>query len=264
VSESKRRVQELVDIGFDAKNLMFSRTSNLDVRGSKTDLATLYLFFFNKTQKSFQALSVLWAFGFSEDAYIVLRSIFECYLQCRYTTRAPRKAVRYFRDYFDYSFYDHYLEIPASHKRIKQRFITHHQKDEKTLSQIHARLKKRYEPRQGRKFDWYATSIWSLAKRVGRRTYYRSMYKYLSGYTHASHRTVVRYIERTPARITVINSEPKFEENYLAILDGVRMLLHICEIMDRDLHLQLKDELDILISRWRNAQQKYKLLTFEM
>ena len=48
MSPAKKDVKELLEIGNDVKNLIFTKLSELPIEGSKSDLATMYMFFLIK------------------------------------------------------------------------------------------------------------------------------------------------------------------------------------------------------------------------
>ena len=57
------------------------------------------LFFFCKTYKTYQAAYLLHREGFSEDAFILARTVFELALQARYMKEDPKPRARLFTEY---------------------------------------------------------------------------------------------------------------------------------------------------------------------
>jgi len=93
--------------------------SEKDVKGlDEKELAyrIAMVFFFGRSYKSYQALYKLWSSGFEEDAYVVLRGIYESFLQARYVAREPHKRAMQLTEYDFVERYKFYRRTGGVHR----------------------------------------------------------------------------------------------------------------------------------------------------
>jgi len=155
---------------------------------------TVCLFFFAKAYKSFQVFQLLWEKGFTEDAQIIARTIFEIMLQTKYISEEPLKLSTLFIDFDGFARYRWFEKISKLNSSIKV---------PQNLKSEYDRVKANYEKSKN-KNHWWGESIKWLAKETDCEEWYVSLYRQQSELVHSGVFSINEYIEEGKTGLNVI------------------------------------------------------------
>jgi len=167
-------IEQIFTLGLDMAEKVVNNVKH--VSGNLEDSAyksTLFAFFL-KSYKTYQAVIMLWRAGFPEDAFMLVRTLFEIRLQVRYMSEDPRARVRLFLEHDPVLRYKRYLRLKKEGMHDVVAGIECHQQELSELEQHYNEYKNNYASSN----TWWGQNIEWLAKHFGEDTYW----KYLTVY----------------------------------------------------------------------------------
>ncbi len=169
--ENKSVAARMLTLGIESAEIFLTRLKGRPI-GDNGHYKRAHLFFLCKAVKTSRAIAVLQELGFSEDAQILARTIYELRLQALYLADDSTRLAE---------------------------FVAHERKSSiKGLKRLLASGSVIGHPKvnvQGlREGDWWGTGgVGELARKLGKEKEYGITYWLYSGYTHSSTRVIPRY-----------------------------------------------------------------------
>lgn len=199
---SNGKVDKAFQIGVNLAEQVVAKVKSLTAPDEEELVykATMF-FFFCKAYKSYQACRVLWRQGFSEDTFILVRTIFELALQARYMKQAPKSRARLFNEYDPVMRYRYYKNLKKLGDPELIRAIESHAQELSELRQHHDRLKAKYPEGKG----WWGRSVGWLARHLGKGTekHYAIVYRMQSNLVHSAVTAVKQYLNEEKGELKI-------------------------------------------------------------
>ncbi len=182
---------------------MFSRAAKLvrvtltkmkskKIIGSEWDTEWPYrsatLFFAAKSFKSYQAIRVLCARGFFQDAAVLTRTIFEIYLQAKYMAGDPLQRAEMFKNHDIADRYFKYLKL-AKYPELVDAIEKRPEELTKLKAQF-AEIEREYKKNTG----WWGKDLRWLAENNQEEKSYLTVYPFYSGLVHSTSSSVKYYL----------------------------------------------------------------------
>jgi hypothetical protein len=156
------------------------------------------LFFFIKSWRTFQSIRLLCSKKLSEDADILLRSLFEVVVNLKYISMDWQKRIELFIGY-DYVQRQKLLDkLKTLGDPLADKILQSSPEVVREVLNVYSKLRDDY-PNMLR---WSNKSIEAMAKDVGLEKHY-IIYRVLSDHVHPSPRATLKYFSQGPAGIVV-------------------------------------------------------------
>lgn len=235
--ERLMQIERMFRIGVDLAEKIVTKATNLTAsdeeefayRGSM-------FFFFCKAYKSFQAVWFLFKEGFSEDAFILTRTIFELSLQAQYVKADPKPRARLFVEHDPVARYRYYEQLKKMGDIDLTRAIEIRNEDLAALKQQHDGLHGRYPKGKG----WWGQSIAWLARHLGKEMEmrYAAIYWLQSNLTHTAASSMKDYLNEQKDGIKV-NCYPTPSDDLMVPQEATLFFLNIIRLTEEALSLNL-------------------------
>ena len=194
MNEYFKNIEELFVVGSDISNSIEHKFLQLNIDEESLEMQVFY-FFHSKVRKTYQAIKLLWDKGFSEDAFILSRTLYEISLQARYIQSDPQLLVERYLRFDPVRRWKHYLNFKKNADRALVQELE--EKSSKSLEE----LKKLHDESMG-KFNykgqnWWGDTIEWLALKLGngKDSIYSGLYPIQSGFVHSDVRSSRSYIK---------------------------------------------------------------------
>lgn len=261
------RVEEMYrEIAGLADEVIASVKPMKDLKEPELAYRTAQLFFFGRGYKSYQSVMQLWKSGYEEDAFVVLRGIYESFLQARFIGEEPHKrAMQYTK--FDwvarYRYYKMCKSAPGYENQARSI-----EADERfgELKREHNSWFTQYgiDSNQGR--NWWNGNIRDLAKGIEKTIkhfegMHVQLYWEMSAIAHAGVTSVRHYIEDVDDERRWFFGPRRTDEARVLQLASL-FFLELVSSAVKALDLPLKNRCDEIaakamkISWWRSARQE--------
>ncbi len=173
-------------------------------------------FFLSKTVTSFYAVWTLCKNGYGQDAFIVLRTIFENLVNLSFVNQEPAKRVPLFIEY-DYI---------KAHKRLEdyESLYPEKSKEERIRQYIIARYEK-VKDNYPNKNRWSRISLFDMAKSCELENYYYMVYRLGSVFTHGGSDSTQDYINTNGTHFSIRFGQPNTEKIDLALITACSLVL---------------------------------------
>ncbi len=209
------------------------------------------LFFFCKAYKTYQAAYVLHREGFSEDAFILARTVFELALQARYMKEDPKPHARLFTEFDPVARYRYYLRLRDLGVTDEiQKFKTHqHELKLDEMKQYYDRLHNVYPANKG----WWGESIYWLAKHLGKEMEkrYVAVYWMQSNLVHSGTSAVKEYLREHEGGLQ-INCSPSKTDRTMPAQEITLFFLDVAGHVAEALELNLNDSVSKALEKFRS------------
>lgn len=171
------------------------------------DVGRALLFFLVRVANTWRSIRTLRnhtldADGFTVDAGTLLRAMFDAYIQAEYIVHEPSNASARARDYLDFEKVERFKMVNAVMKHNTPlsnylRSLPNRLAAEERLQQEYDRVKHRYflEKKRsdgsvklgpGTRNTWYSTTLFELARTLGKEDEYDTLLKIFHGCVHSS------------------------------------------------------------------------------
>lgn len=238
---------ELFQIGLNLGQGVIARLE--DVRGVDREELVYkgaMLFFFLKSYKTFQAIDSLWKAGFSEDALILTRTIFELSLQARYMAQDPKPKARLFAEYDPVARYRYYTRLKEFAQESGDAYLSAglERLSPELLEELkgdHERVGHNY-PRKHQ--NWWGNTIRWLAEHLGVETHarYIGAYWMQSQLTHSGVASVKQYLTEHGGGLQMHYS-PAPSDKIFCPQEATLYFLDVVRHSPEALNLKLDDEI---------------------
>lgn len=210
--------------------------------GADVTYEAAMLFFFCKAYKTYQAVDCLWRTGFYEDAFLLVRTILEVYLQARYMNEAPSAHSKEFVEHDPVRWYKSFLRLPGVGAA---QLVAEFEKREDF-----GEIKRQYEERKPlmRGMNWWGGTIESLAQHLGLpfRQAYAVEYWWQSNLVHSTATALQHYVVESDDGFD-LNCHPKLGDPTLELrtapTSATRWLICITEEVSQALSVAIEDNI---------------------
>lgn len=245
---AKEKIEKLFQLGINLAEKIKSKVDSLNATDEKQiAFRGAMFFFFCKAYKSYQAVHLLWDRGFSEDASILARTIFELELQARYMREDP-KRVRLFLEYDPVLRYRLYLRLKELGINT---FVDEMEKRKSELSE----LKDQYETFNSNYpsgNNWWGGTVRQLADQFNKEVqlYYAGAYLMESNMVHSNVAAVKEYMKNHRSNIEV-NCYPLVSNDIIVPSFATVRFLGVLSIVAEALELNLDVEIDYAFREYK-------------
>lgn len=235
------QAEKMFRIGIDLAEKVVAKATSLTASDEEEFVYKgCMFFFFCKAYKSYQGARLLFREGFSEDAFVLARTIFEISLQAQYMQQDSKPRARLFVEHdpvVRYRYYEHLqkmgdpLLVPAIENR----------KEELTdLKEQYYKLKDRYP--KGR--SWWGNSIAWLARHLGKdmEMRYAAIYWMQSNLVHTGAASIKEYLDEQKGGLKV-NCYPASSNDVMVPQESTIFFLNITRLTSDALALDLSTDL---------------------
>jgi len=247
-AEVLERVDQYMNAGKDLAEKLVQRTPTLRAKG-RTDIAhkSAMLFFFAKAYKTYQALHVLLSAGFEEDGLILVRSLYEIMLQCRYMAEDPERHAQQFLKFDPVSTWRWYEKLCRANPRFAQSLAPESLGDLERTKVLYDRYSSEF-PKTGH--HWWGMSLASLAKHVDQGTgesptygWYVGAYHQYSEMVHSGVTSAKGYLLKG-VHATYVACYPRFTQKAaMPAQDATLYFIDVVGLASEALGVDLKCEL---------------------
>ncbi|CAG1020642.1 hypothetical protein DOJK_00486 [Patescibacteria group bacterium] len=207
------------------------------------------LFTFAKSYKTLNSVLILCERGNGQDAFILVRSLFELMLITKYIFKEDTdERIRLFNEY-DWILRDRMLRGALKNDATSNMLIIKADENRIDFKEIKARAKAhRKTYTEGDADTWSKKSVWQMAKDVKSEDLYNSLYTLGSQLVHSGSRSATEYFK-------IINGEVDLQTyaNYSyvneSLIGGFEFFLQIVKDLNKILELNLENELNNLEQR---------------
>ncbi len=241
-TEPDKQADQLFEIGAGLGETALSKLTKISGKdGEELAYKGAMLFFLCKAYKSYQAIRILWSTGFVEDAFVLVRTIFELALQARYMSGDPKPRARLFTEYDIVARYRYYERVRKLNDPILAATFARREHELQGLMEEYDRLKDRYPENKG----WWGNNIAWLATQAGHawKVRYKAVYWMSSNLVHSGAPTVKEYLIEQQGALK-INCSPKRSDQVMvpteATLYFLMLLGHVAEPLELGLNEQIQ------------------------
>jgi Family of unknown function (DUF5677) len=237
--DNKQKIEKTFQIGIELAEKIVATSKSLNASdGEDFAYKGAMFFFFCKAYKSYQAIRLLWEKGFTEDAFILTRTIFELALQSGYMKEDPKPRARLFTEHDPVSRYRYYQELKKLDDFELIKDIESKKQELSDLKKYYDKFQKKYPKGKG----WWGRSIKWLADNLGEhmKKRYAVVYWMESNLIHSNVTAIKEYLSDDPAALTV-NCYPKALDDPAIPMEATTRFLMVSLDVNEALDLKLGD-----------------------
>ncbi len=248
---SKIGNEDLFKLGFDLGKAITAKLLSYEDRdGDKI----IQIFFFSKSFKTFQVISILSKNGYPEDCMPLIRTMFEIKMQYAYLLQNPKAQAKLFWDYSSVFAFQTIKKVTKHDPAAKAKF------GEDIDGRIQE-LQKRYDDVIGsyksNKASWTGLKLSCLAKKVGMEREYDVVYFALSNYAHTAQSMLDHYITQDGS-VTKPNWSPSKNDDLMVGFTATGYLLKICEFLNSTFGLGLEGLISENLMKLNKLEDSYE------
>ena len=245
--DSHDQAEKFFKIGINLSDKVKSKLQKIKLTNSPEN-SVLY-FFHLKSRKTYQAIILLWKKGFTEDAFILSRTLLELSLQARYIETDPILLAKRFINFDPVQRWKHYEKYTKNSGLTLGGQKDINSKRLQDLKNAHDEAMKKF----GYKGQyWWGGSIEWLAKKLGNGTdpIYFGLYPIQSGYVHSDARSSKEYIKIKEYE-DEYNADPGIRNSIVLPVEATRSLILIANAVSSICHLDLDQDIESAVEEIR-------------
>jgi hypothetical protein len=244
-------LEKMFRIGVDLAEKVVAKVTSLTASDEEEFVYKgCMFFFFCKAYKSYQGARLLFREGFSEDAFVLARTIFEISLQAQYMQGDPKPRARLFVEHDPVARYRYYEQLKKIGDTSLAPAIEIRKEELVALKEHHDRLQGRYPKGKG----WWGQSIASLAKHLGKNMEmrYAAIYWMQSNLAHTGAVSIKDYLDEQKDGLKV-NCYPVSSNDVMVPQEATLFFLNVAWLTSDALALNLSTDVEKAFAEFKET-----------